>query len=71
MADDDNACDGLRFELDGGVALLTLDQSDRGNAPDPALLAALDLAWRRVDDDPGIRVTIITGAIAAADLSGP
>jgi enoyl-CoA hydratase/carnithine racemase len=52
----------LLFTVDEGVALLTLNRPHEGNALTPALLAALEAAWQRVEDDPAIRVAIITGA---------
>lgn len=54
--------DALRFDLDGGIALLTLDRPQEGNATTPAMLQALEQAWMRVERDPQIRVAIITGA---------
>ncbi|MCG2842029.1 enoyl-CoA hydratase/isomerase family protein [Sandaracinobacter sp. RS1-74] len=75
MAGEGLSGDGLKFELEGAVALLTLNRPDRGNALDPALLAALERAWRRVDDDAGIRAAIVTGAgerhfCTGADVGG-
>ncbi|MGO9934912.1 MAG: enoyl-CoA hydratase/isomerase family protein [Steroidobacteraceae bacterium] len=52
----------LKFEIDAGVALLTLDRPLKGNSLTPDLLLALEEAWRRVDADESIRVAIITGA---------
>lgn len=52
----------LLFDLDGGIATLTLNRAHEGNALTPALLAALEEAWRRVERDDAIRVAIITGA---------
>lgn len=67
--------EGLKFEQEGAIAILTLNRPDRGNALDPALLTALEQAWRRIDDDPAIRVAIITGAgerhfCTGADVGG-
>src|SRR5690606_38118643 len=58
----DEMSDELRFELDGGIALLTLDRPQEGNAMTPAMLVALEQAWARVERDPQIRVAVITGA---------
>lgn len=52
----------LVFEVEDGVALITLNRAERGNALCPAMLIALEQAWERVKNDPAIRVAIITGA---------
>jgi E-phenylitaconyl-CoA hydratase len=57
-----SGADTLRFEVDAGIALLTLDRPHEGNAMTPAMLLALEQAWQRVERDDGIRVAIITGA---------
>ena len=58
-----NPVDGpLLFDVADGIATIVLNRPDRGNALDPAMIAALERAWIRVDADPDIRVAIITGA---------
>lgn len=52
----------LLIEVADGVALLTLNRPDRGNALSPDLLLALESAWQRVESDGAIRVAVITGA---------
>lgn len=52
----------LQFDLEDGIATLTLDRPHEGNALTPALLAMLEQAWDRVERDDSIRVAIITGA---------
>lgn len=52
----------LRYAVADGIATLTLNRPDRGNALNPELLAALPDAWARVDADDNVRVAIITGA---------
>ena len=52
----------LLFELDGAVAILTLNRPAEGNAMTPDMLIGLEEAWARVEDDANIRVAIITGA---------
>lgn len=59
MTDESNP---LRFDVDDGIALLTLHRPHEGNALTPALLSALEQAWDRVERDAAIRVAIITGA---------
>lgn len=51
----------LLFEIDGGIATLTLNRPHEGNALAPALLTELERAWQRVERDDAIRVAIITG----------
>jgi len=52
----------LLFAVEDSVAVLTLNRPAEGNSLTPALLIALEEAWRRVEDDAAIRVAIITGA---------
>ncbi|MFT4265621.1 MAG: enoyl-CoA hydratase/isomerase family protein [Xenophilus sp.] len=53
--------DPLRFEVEDGVATLTLNRPHEGNALTPALLSLLEQAWARVERDDAIRVAIVTG----------
>jgi E-phenylitaconyl-CoA hydratase len=52
----------LRFEIDRGVATLTLDRPEKGNSLTPELLIALEEAWQEVETNPEIIAAIITGA---------
>jgi enoyl-CoA hydratase/carnithine racemase len=65
----------LRFELDAGVATLTLDRPDKLNAFSGAMGEALAAAYRRCDEDDAVRAVVLTGAgrafCAGADLSDP
>lgn len=54
--------DPLLFDLADGVATLTLNRPHEGNAMAPVLLVALEAAWTRVNDDPEVRVVLLTGA---------
>jgi 2-(1,2-epoxy-1,2-dihydrophenyl)acetyl-CoA isomerase len=54
--------DGLRVELDGAVATLTLDRPDALNALTIPLKEYLLGELRRIDQDRRIRVVILTGA---------
>lgn len=62
----------LRFELDDGVATLTLDRPDHLNAFSGAMGDSLGRAYRRCDEDDAVRAIILTGAgeafCAGADL---
>ncbi|WP_033292200.1 enoyl-CoA hydratase/isomerase family protein [Amycolatopsis jejuensis] len=65
---------GLGYRKVDGIAWLTLDRPDRGNALSPALRHALTWAWDDVRDDPAVRVAVVTGAgdkhfCTGADLS--
>lgn len=44
------------------VAIVTLDRPERANALDPETLRDLAAHWRRINEDDGIRVAILTGA---------
>lgn len=52
----------IRFELADAVATVTIDRPDRKNALSWQAMEALTDAWQRVDDDPAIKVAILTSA---------
>jgi enoyl-CoA hydratase/carnithine racemase len=62
-------------EVAGGVARVTLNRPEVRNALNAAMLADLDAALRRLEDDPGARAIVLRGAgdrafCAGADLKG-
>jgi methylglutaconyl-CoA hydratase len=63
----------LRYEVEGGVATLTLNRPDKRNALNGQLVAALKEALDRAEADEGVRVVAITGAgkdfCSGADLA--
>jgi enoyl-CoA hydratase len=62
---------GLRFErLDHGVLLMTIDRPQQLNATDAPLHNALSRVWLDVDDDPAVRVVVVTGAGDAFSAGG-
>jgi E-phenylitaconyl-CoA hydratase len=63
----------LRFEVEDGIATLTLDRPDVLNAMDTDTYAEVTAAFERIEADPEIRLGIVTGAgdrafSAGADL---
>ncbi len=59
MTPEDLAAVGLRLEIDGPVATITLDRPEVRNAQTPAMWLALGELGRSLSDD--IRVVIVTG----------
>jgi enoyl-CoA hydratase/carnithine racemase len=63
----------LLLERDGGVAVLTLNRPEHGNAATLRMVRELSHALERCDTDDGVRAVVITGAGDAfsvgADLS--
>ncbi len=63
----------LRFELDGGVAILTLNRPEHGNAFSGRMGEELGHAFRRCDEDDAVRAVVLTGAgnafCTGADMS--
>jgi len=57
-----SSCAQLLFEVAYGIALLTLNRPEDGNALTPELLVALEQAWGRIEVEPSISAAIITGA---------
>jgi enoyl-CoA hydratase len=62
----------LLFERDGHVAVVTLNRPEARNALSGEMLVRMHDAWVEIDEDPEIRVAIVTGAgghfCAGADL---
>lgn len=67
--------DSVIYEVRGTTALVTLDEPSKLNALSPGIRSGFTTALHTADDDPGVRVIIITGAgeksfCAGADISG-
>ena len=66
------ANDTVHFEVDGPVAIVTIDRRDVRNAVDGPTATALADAFRRFDSDDALAVAVLTGAggtfCAGADL---
>jgi enoyl-CoA hydratase len=62
----------LLFERDGHVAVVTLNRPEARNALSGQMLVRMADAWTEIDEDPDIRVAVVTGAgghfCAGADL---
>jgi len=58
------------LDVDGAVATLTINRPKAMNALNAEVLTALDQHIARVDEDPSIRVTILTGAGEKAFVAG-
>lgn len=73
LPDDPDSIDPVLVETRDRVALITLNRPDRLNALTSEMGAAYARALRDADDDPGIRVAVVTGAgrgfCSGADLS--
>ena len=51
--------EGLRYERENHVAILTLDRPERGNSLTPGMQPIIREIWSEVRDDPWIRVAIV------------
>lgn len=59
----DGPLPGLRYERrPDGIAILTLDRPERGNALAPNMQPVVRAIWENVRDDDAIRVAIVTAA---------
>src|SRR5215470_1803514 len=63
----------LLYEKEGHVATLTMNRPEVRNALNTEMLCRLADAWQDINDDPSVRVAILTGAgdeafCAGADL---
>jgi len=66
--------EAIRYEREGGVAVLTLDRPERMNAWTGRMAAELSHALERCNEEDDVRVVVLTGAgrafCAGADLGG-
>jgi enoyl-CoA hydratase len=64
--------DHCLVERHGHVLVVTLNRPEAKNALSPGMLAGMYRAWRRLDEDPELRVAVLTGRgdvfCAGADL---
>ncbi len=51
----------LKFERDGNVVVLTMNNPRRKNALTPEMITLMAQAWDEIDADDGIRAAILTG----------
>lgn len=68
--------DNLVYEKRDHLAIIRLDNAERGNAVSGAMGAGLAAIWADIDTDPEVRAVIVTGSgerhfCTGADLSGP
>lgn len=54
--------DTIRYELEGAVAVVTMDRPEVANAQNTQLIDELDAAFDEADADDAVRVVILTGA---------
>ena len=66
------SADHLLVERGGAVTVLTMNRPEARNAFSPQMLSRLEDAWAESEENPGVRVVILTGAAghfsAGADL---
>jgi enoyl-CoA hydratase len=62
VADQQNHAGVLRVEMDGAIAVLTMNRPDSHNASNDALHRRLATVWDEIAADPAIRAVVITGA---------
>jgi len=62
--------DDLRAEVDGGVAVITMNRPARRNALSPAMLSALGAVLARAETDDAVGCVVLTGAGGAFCAGG-
>jgi enoyl-CoA hydratase/carnithine racemase len=71
---DESSYKHILFDVEDGVATITLDRPERMNAFHFGLGAELENAYARCDEDDAVRAVVLTGAgkafCAGADMSG-
>jgi enoyl-CoA hydratase/carnithine racemase len=60
----------IDYETDGHIARITINRPEAMNSIDSAHNAALAEAWRRLNEDPQVRIGVLTGAGTRAFCAG-
>ena len=63
----------VRTEIQDSIATVTIDRQAKLNALNPRVIAGIDAAFAGLQEDPAVRVVILTGAgdkafVAGADI---
>src|SRR5512140_1667897 len=58
------------YEKKDGIAVVTMNRPEVRNSVNPEMLCRLADAWQDVNDDPNVRVAILTGAGTKAFCAG-
>lgn len=66
----DSGSPHVGVELDGDVAVVTIDRPDRLNAYSPPMAAAIAELFPALDDDPDVRAAVLQGAGDRAFCAG-
>ena len=62
--------DAVLFQMQGPVALITINRPDSRNAINAEVRSGLFAAWKRFEDDDTAKVAILTGAGDKAFCAG-
>jgi len=60
----------LLYQVDDGVATVTLNRPERHNALNSTMASELHHVWTRIESDPGVVVAIVTGSGEKAFCTG-
>jgi 2-(1,2-epoxy-1,2-dihydrophenyl)acetyl-CoA isomerase len=66
----DTGTEDLRAEIDGGVAVITMNRPERRNAFSPAMVSALGAVLAQVETDEAVGCVVLTGAGGAFCAGG-
>ena len=66
----DTGTEDLRAEIDGGVAVITMNRPDRRNAFSQAMVSALGTVLAQVEADDAVGCVVLTGAGGAFCAGG-
>ena len=65
-----NLTDEIRYEVEDGIAVVTIDRPAQRNAINKGVLAGLRMAWEKLEQDETVRVGILTGSGDKAFCAG-
>ena len=70
MSEQNHPQSELLYAVDNGIATLTLNRPERRNALTPLLTRLLHDAWKKLENDPAVRVAILTATACGTFCAG-
>ncbi|MEO8279336.1 MAG: enoyl-CoA hydratase-related protein [Ideonella sp.] len=65
-----NLTEEILFDVDDGIAIVTIDRPQQRNAINLGVIEGLRQAFKRIEDDAAVRVAILTGSADKAFCAG-
>ena len=70
MSEQNHQQSELLYAVDNGIATITLNRPERRNSLTPLLTRLLHDAWQKLENDPAVRVAILTATACGTFCAG-